>query len=157
MIKKINKINKNLNAYLKKFSSYHLFYKNGIQENCYQVLLMQLFIFWKVKGLTAEENSGDGRYDFGFPNKNEKNKNEYILIEVKVINKKKQEKNKIDLHKECENAIKQIEDKNYAQKHKDNGYNNILKYGIVFHKRTCKILMKLNDGKIIGPSKNNNK
>lgn len=70
-----------------------MFCRNGIQENYYQVLLMQLFIFfWKIKGLSAEENSGDGRYDFGFPNKNEKNKKEYILIKVKVVSKKKTRK-----------------------------------------------------------------
>ncbi|OUM59922.1 hypothetical protein PIROE2DRAFT_14445 [Piromyces sp. E2] len=149
--KNIDKINKNLNDYLKKFSSYHLFCKNGVQDNCYQVLLMQLFIFWKIEGLTAEENSGNGRYDFGFPNKNEKNIKEYILIEVKVL-KKKGKKSNINFDKECENAIKQIEDKNYAQRHIDNGYNSILKYGIAFHKKTCKVLMKLNNEKIKGPS-----
>ena len=33
---------------------------------------MQLFIFWKVGGLTVEEDSGLGRYDIGTPNKTKK-------------------------------------------------------------------------------------
>jgi len=106
--KKIYKINKNLNDYFKKFSSYHLFCRNDIQKKFYQILLMQLFIFWKIEGLIAEENSRDDIYDFGFPNKNEKNKKEYILIEVKVFNRKEEEENNIDLRKECENAIKKL-------------------------------------------------
>ena len=32
----------------------------------------------------TEENSGKGRYDFGFPNK--KVSKEYILIEIKISN-----------------------------------------------------------------------
>jgi len=147
--KNINIINENIKSYLLKFSSYHLFTKANTYENCYQVLLMQMFIFLKVEGLTAEENSGKGRYDFGFPNKY--NKKEYIIIEVKVPNKNKTKNNKIDLDKECKNAIKQIEDKKYAQKHIDNGYTKILKYGIAFFKRNCKVLLKI-DNKIISPS-----
>jgi len=41
-----------------------------------------IFIFWKINGLTAEENNGLGKYDIGFPNKKEEN--ECVLIELKV-------------------------------------------------------------------------
>ncbi|OUM57883.1 hypothetical protein PIROE2DRAFT_16996, partial [Piromyces sp. E2] len=123
--KDIKKINDNLNNYLMIFSSYHLFEHSNTYENVYQVLLMQLFILWKVRGLTAEEDSGLGRYDFGFPNK--KKNNEYILIEIKVYKTDKKEndkKNKDEienyLHKECINAIKQIEEKKYESKPKMN-------------------------------------
>ncbi|OUM56825.1 hypothetical protein PIROE2DRAFT_18404, partial [Piromyces sp. E2] len=56
--KDIKKINDNLNNYLMIFSSYHVFEHSDTYENVYQVLLMQLFILWKVRGLTAEEDSG---------------------------------------------------------------------------------------------------
>jgi len=173
--KDINKINNNLNNYLMIFSSYHLFKHANTYENIYQVLLMQLFIFWKVRGLTAEEDSGLGRYDIGFPNK--KKENEYILIEVKVYkadkesndeeednkkikykkNKNKKNMDKIEnyLHKECINALKQIEEKKFASKHKINNYNSFIKYGIAFYKKNCRVEMKINEDEIQSPSKIN--
>ncbi|OUM59906.1 hypothetical protein PIROE2DRAFT_14429 [Piromyces sp. E2] len=159
--KDIKKINENLNNYLMIFSSYHLFEHSNSYENVYQVLLMQLFILWKVRGLTAEEDSGLGRYDFGFPNKNKNN--EYILIEIKVYKTDKKEndkKNKDEienyLHKECINAIKQIEEKKYESKPKMNGYNSFIKYGIAFYKKKCRVEMKINKYDIKCQSNNNN-
>ena len=84
--KDVEKINENLSEYLKCFSPYQLFIKFGVKENVYLVLLMQIFIFFNVTDLTTEENSGNGRYDFGFPNGNNKHEKEYILIEVKAYN-----------------------------------------------------------------------
>jgi len=171
--KDINKINNNLNNYLMIFSSYHLFKHANTYENIYQVLLMQLFIFWKVRGLIAKEDNGLGRYDIGFPNR--KKENEYILIEVKIYktdkesydeeedNKKikyKKNKKNVDiienyLHKECIDTIKQIEGKKYASKHIINNYNSFKKYGIAFYKKNCRIEMKINEDEIQSPSKIN--
>jgi len=146
-------INEKLNNHLLKFSSHHLFKRdNEIHENAYQVLLMQIFIIFKIDGLTAEKDSGLGRYDFGFPNKNKKMEKEYILIEVKVCKSDK----KINLNNECKNAIEQIENKKYDEEHRNNGYNSIIKYGIAFYKKTCRVLMKKNDGPIEGPSDDDN-
>ncbi len=39
----------------------------------------------------------------------------------------------------CENALKQIEDKKYADDWIDNGYKNIIKYGIGFCGKSCEI------------------
>jgi len=136
--KDINKINENLSEYLLIFSSYHLFqHSNNTYENVYQVLLIQLFVIWKIKGLTAEEDSGYGRYDIGFPNKSKKE--EYILIEIKVYKEDKMKKKTLSddeienyLHKECVNAIEQIEKKKYESKHRVNNYNSFIKYGIAF-------------------------
>lgn len=129
-----------------------MFIKKSEVENYYQVLLIQMFIFWKIDGVTAGENSGKGRYNFGFPNKY-KNKI-YILIEVKFSN------TEYSLHEDCNDAIEQIEKKEYEDKHREN-YSSILKYGIAFYKRTCRVEMKINDGKFQSPSEdstnNNNK
>jgi hypothetical protein len=110
---------------------------------------MQIFIFCKIYGLSAEENSGSGRYDFGFPNRNKKK--EYILIEVKTCKSENCDDNL--LHKECENAINQIIEKKYKMKHEKNGYSTFINYGIAFWKKTCRIEMKINDNEIEGPSK----
>jgi len=179
--KDIDKINKNLSDYLMIFSTYYLFKHSNTYKNVYQVLLMQLFIFWKVGGLTAEEDSGLGRYDIGFPNKTKKNEN--ILIEVKVYKaakenyeeeendkKIKYKKNKNEkimdaknmdeienyLHKECIDAIKQIEEKKYELKHIINNYNSFIKYGIAFYKKRCRVEMKINEDEIQSPLISNN-
>ncbi|ORX49597.1 hypothetical protein BCR36DRAFT_370622 [Piromyces finnis] len=166
----VSVIYENLNEYLSKFSAYHLYVKSKMYENAYQVLLMQIFLFFKIRGLTAEENSGYGRYDFGFPNTNncDKEVKEYILIEIKAFNKntkpdeeinKEMEENqnqnniKNRLLNECEDAINQIEEKEYEKKYRAKGYNSIVKYGIAFYKRTCEIKMKINDGEIQSSSK----
>ncbi|KAG4082311.1 DUF1703-domain-containing protein [Neocallimastix lanati (nom. inval.)] len=147
--KDIDTINSNLNDYLTCLSQYHLFANEKDYENVYQVLLMQIFIFCKIYGLSAEENSGSGRYDFGFPNRNKEK--EYILIEVKTCKSENCDDNL--LHKECENAINQIIEKKYKMKHEKNGYSTFINYGIAFWKKTCRIEMKINDNEIEGPSK----
>jgi hypothetical protein len=147
--KDIDTINSNLNDYLTCLSQYHLFANEKDYENVYQVLLMQIFIFCKIYGLSAEENSGSGRYDFGFPNRNKEK--EYILIEVKTCKSENCDDNL--LHKECENAINQIIEKKYKMKHEKNGYSTFINYGIAFWKKNCRIEMKINDNEIDGPSK----
>ncbi|KAL6588903.1 DUF1703-domain-containing protein [Neocallimastix sp. 'constans'] len=146
--KDIDTINSNLNDYLTCLSQYHLFANEKDYENVYQVLLMQMFIFCKIYGLTAEKNSGLGRYDFGFPNRNKKK--EYILIEVKTC--KSENCNDNLLNKECENAINQIIEKKYKMKHEKNGYSSFIIYGITFWKKTCRIEMRINNNDIKVPS-----
>ncbi|ORY01208.1 DUF1703-domain-containing protein [Neocallimastix californiae] len=146
--KDIDTINSNLNDYLTCLSQYHLFANEKDYENVYQVLLMQIFIFCKIYGLSAEENSGSGRYDFGFPNRNKEK--EYILIEVKTCKSENCDDNL--LHKECENAINQIIEKKYKMKHEKNGYSSFIIYGITFWKKTCRIEMRINNNDIKVPS-----
>ncbi|MGN0331308.1 MAG: PD-(D/E)XK nuclease domain-containing protein, partial [Kineothrix sp.] len=40
---------------------------------------------------------------------------------------------------ECESALAQIEEKNYTAEPLDEGYIRILKYGICFCKKSCKV------------------
>ncbi|KAL6593578.1 hypothetical protein U3516DRAFT_834192 [Neocallimastix sp. 'constans'] len=93
------------NDYLTCLSQYHLFANEKEYENVYQVLLMQIFIFCKIYGLTAEENSGSENCDDNL------------------------------LHKECENVINQIIEKKYKMKHEKNGYSTFINYGIAFWKK----------------------
>jgi hypothetical protein len=46
----------------------------------------------------------------------------------------------INLETECETALRQIEEKKYAAKWLGNGYGRIIKYGIGFHKKYCKVI-----------------
>jgi hypothetical protein len=57
-----------------------------------------------------------------------------------VIFELKQSKNFLDLPAACRKALQQIEDRNYAAYWKDEGYANIVKYGIAFYKKSCLIM-----------------
>ena len=114
-----------------------------------------MFLFFDIEDLTSEENSGHGRYDFGFPNINSKEEKGYVLIEVKAYkpyNKNvkpiSEQKIKSILHKECIDALNQIETKDYSSKYRFYGYTSFIKYGIAFYEKYCKIAMKINDGEI---------
>jgi len=63
-----------------------------------------IFIFWKINGLTAEENNGLGKYDIGFHNKKEEN--ECVLIELKVYKTKKEENDENNKKKKINDQIK---------------------------------------------------
>lgn len=56
-----------------------------------------------------------------------------IIIELKRAQKFTQ------MEKLCENALKQIEEKNYASELIDEGYQSILKYGICFCRKNCRV------------------
>jgi len=90
-----------------------------------------------IKGYVAKSNrdSGDGRGDiFLRPRTIRK---PAIIIEVKVANTAK------DLERECEAALKQIEEKKYADELDREGYTQTIKYGIAFYRKDC--LIKLNE------------
>ena len=56
-----------------------------------------------------------------------------IVIEFKVS------KNLDELEEKAKEAIKQIEDKKYDMELKEEGYRNIIKYGIAFYRKECAI------------------
>jgi hypothetical protein len=154
--KDLQSINKNLSEYLLIFSSHHLYVKKisknstesmetSPNENVYQVLLMQMFLFNKVKDLYAEKDSGLGRIDFGFPNC--KNKDEFIIIEVKVYSREddKKIKKNVNLSKLCKEAINQIDTKKYITDFKFKGYKKFIEYGIAFNTNECLVEMKIDD------------
>lgn len=43
---------------------------------------------------------------------------------------------------ECENAMKQIESRDYTAEFKDIGFYKIYKYGFACYKKTCKVIFK---------------
>ncbi|KAG4082497.1 hypothetical protein H8356DRAFT_1299749 [Neocallimastix lanati (nom. inval.)] len=108
--------------------------KNLIRENDFNFEIEFL-------SLVAEQESGYGIIDIGFPNKKEDE--EYIIIEIKVSDKDDQN----SLSKACKEAINQIDNQKYDEKFK-NSFNKIIKYGMAFNKRKCLIEMKENNGDI---------
>ena len=101
------------------------------KENFYHGILLGLLGYkanWLVK---SNAESGIGYSD--------------ILVEVPdnrtgiVIELKYAENG--DMEAACEQALLQIEDRNYAARLKDDGMRNIIKYGIACYKKNCKVVL----------------
>lgn len=106
----------------------------SLRENFYHGLLIGIFGYrdgWKA---TSNKESGDGFSD--------------ILIEVNendsrigIVLELKHSKSEKSLDKDCQAALQQITDKNYEQALRKNGYQNILKYGIAFYHKKCRVMV----------------
>ena len=59
-----------------------------------------------------------------------------------AIEFKHKTKNNKNLKKEAQIGLSQIEDKAYIHNLKSEGYSNIYKYGIAFHKKNCEVVMQ---------------
>jgi hypothetical protein len=54
-----------------------------------------------------------------------------VIIELKVCDNPK------EIFKKCDEALKQIEEKKYDSELIEEGYENIIKYGISFYRKDC--------------------
>jgi len=90
-------------------------------------------ILSRLNGYRVKSNheSGDGRSDLALYGASMRDK--AVIFEFKVAKKVK------DMPAECEEALKQIEKNNYAEYWDDEGYTDILKYGIAFCKKNCEV------------------
>ena len=102
---------------------------NDAYENFYHGFVTG--ILSNMKGYTVKSNreSGNGRGDiFIRPVSRRKTA---VILELKVC------RNFNELEKRADDALKQIEEKKYEMELKDDGYNNVIKYGISFFKKDC--------------------
>lgn len=60
-----------------------------------------------------------------------------VKNEVGIVIELKYSKNEKSLDKDCQDALQQIEDRNYGQELCNQGYQKILKYGIAFYHKKC--------------------
>lgn len=104
--------------------------KKKMKENFYHGILLGLFAVmegWKVK---SNAESGDGYSDITVEIEDEEIG---IVIELKYA-----ENAAFDTA--CQEAMKQIKDRNYEEKLIDNGMKTIYKYGIACYKKRCKVV-----------------
>jgi hypothetical protein len=96
---------------------------------------VMLGVLARIDGYRLESNleSGNGRSDLVLCGTDE-NCGKAIIFEFKLAQKDD------GLRAACANALKQIENKKYAAKWINNGYKNIIKYGIGFHKKYCTVM-----------------
>jgi hypothetical protein len=110
------------------------FYDN--QENFYHGFLTG--VLSGISGYIVKSNreTGNGRSDVVMHYANIDGK--AIIMEVKPA------KTAREMSTQCDNALRQIDEKNYEQEWMDEGYTDILKYGIAFYKKSC--MVKISTG-----------
>lgn len=121
-----------LTEYMGKTISIRDSFAKSIRENFYHGLLIGILGSQGAWKATSNKESGDGFSD--------------ILLEVNeddlrigMVLELKYSKTENALDKECDDALQQIEDKNYDQELREKGYTKILKYGIAFYHKRCRV------------------
>ena len=122
-----------LNRYLRKTISIRdTFVKKQLKENFYHGILVGILGLKDYWGITSNRETGDGYSDIVVETENSQ---KGIILEVKYVHDG-------NLEAASQKAVKQIEKTNYAQELQDEGIDTILKYGIAFYKKRCKVELK---------------
>ena len=122
-----------LQSYLRKTISIRdTFVKKRLKENYYQGILIGLLGYKESWAVFSNKETGDGYSD--------------ILIEIEeeekgiIIELKYAEDGNLD--SACQDALNQIEKNTYEEQLYHDGMEHILKYGIAFHKKRCRVFLK---------------
>ena len=124
----IESLEKEIRSLLVNTISFHDSY-----ENFYHGFMVGILLNMKDYIIKSNRESGDGRGDIFITNSEE---DTAIIIELKVADKLK------DLDNKCKEALKQIDNRNYDTELIEEGYEKIIKYGISFFKKKCRVLKK---------------
>lgn len=113
------------------------------QENFYHGLMLGICtILSSSYHIDSNKESGYGRYDIQLKPKNLKLPG--ILFELKVVNKSiKNNDIEMELEKNAQEALLQINTKNYSSIMKQEGVLEIIKFGVAFYKKQIKILSQI--------------
>jgi hypothetical protein len=103
--------------------------RNDMKENFYHGMLLGLLEYRQDWITKSNVESGEGYSDILI----ETPQRVGAVIEVKYAQDG-------DLEKACRVALEQIEDKKYDAVLKDDGMKEIIKYGIAFYKKNCKVV-----------------
>ena len=130
---RLEEVERILSIYLKKTISIRdTFVQKKMKENFYHGILIGILGLKEHWGISSNRESGDGYSDIVIETQDmEKG----IIIETKYAEDG-------DLQKACEKALAQMEDNHYEEELKDEGIEDILKYGIAFYKKRCKVIIK---------------
>ena len=124
-------VEKILSEYLRRTVSIRdTFVKKPMKENFYHGFLLGILGFGDSWSVSSNRESGDGYSD--------------ILVETDdgetgiVLELKYAEDGNLDAA--CKKALKQIEKKRYGEELEEEGILHILKYGIAFYKKRCRVV-----------------
>ena len=100
-------------------------------ENFYHGFLLGTLVNLKRYIIKSNRETGKGRSDIiiKYPNR----RGAAVILELKVAKSFKEMSDK------CDEALNQIEEKEYDKELLEEGYSNIVKYGITFYKKDCMI------------------
>jgi hypothetical protein len=101
------------------------------RENFYHGFLTGVLLNAKGYLVKSNRESGNGRGDIFMKYRSAKGK--AVIFELKVASSMR------ELSSKCEEALRQIEQMHYENELEQEGYQNILKYGIAFYKKDCMV------------------
>jgi hypothetical protein len=104
--------------------------RNDMKENFYHGMLLGLLEYRQDWITMSNVESGEGYSDILI----ETPDGVGVVIEIKYAQDG-------DLEKACQVALEQIESKHYDAVLKDDGMSTIIKYGIAFYKKNCKVVL----------------
>ena len=126
-------IEKRLNDYLRKTISIRdNAVRDNLKENYYHGILLGLLSYKDSWYLASNKETGEGYGDI-LAEVSEKEIG--ILIEIKYAQNG-------SLDDGCRKALRQIKEKNYAEQLYEDGMQTILKYGIAFYKKRCRVMLE---------------
>jgi len=124
-------VEQSLNNYLKRTISIRdTFVKKQMKENFYHGILLGILGFQQNWSVSSNKESGDGYSDILIETEDQETG---IIIEIKYAETG-------NLEAVSEDALKQIEDRRYEEQLLEEGVEHILKYGIAFYKKKCKVM-----------------
>ena len=119
------------------------------KEQFYHGLMLGIILILKNEyEITSNNFAGKGRYDLLLKPKNLEKRKEGVILELKVVNAiENLSEDKIfeKLENECDIALQQIEEKEYASVLKNSGVENVLKIGIAFFGKEVAVKFDRND------------
>jgi hypothetical protein len=128
----VKSVERLLGEYLRKTISIRdTFVKRQMKENFYHGILIGILGFADTWSVSSNKESGDGYSD--------------ILVETDdgetgiILELKYAEDGKLD--ESCREALRQINLRRYEEELLDEGVEHILKYGIAFYKKRCRIML----------------
>ena len=107
------------------------FVQKPTKENFYHGILLGILGFQQNWSVSSNKESGDGYSDILIETEDQETG---IIIEITYAEK-------WNLEAVSEDALKQIEDRRYEEQLLEEGVEHILKYGIAFYKKKCKVIV----------------
>lgn len=101
------------------------------KEQYYHGFMTGLLSGFKGYSLKSNRESGDGRLDITLMERRRR--------ELAVVIEVKDTKNFNELESLCDKGLAQIEEMRYESELRNDGYKNIIKYGIAFCKKSCMV------------------
>ncbi len=126
------RVEKLLGEYLRRTISIRdTFVKKQLKENFYHGILVGILGFWDTWGVSSNKETGDGYSDILAESDDG---SLGIVLEIKYAEDG-------NLEEACRKALEQIESRRYEEELLDEGIERILKYGIAFYKKRCRVML----------------